>query len=159
MTPELIQWAQRNSVTMSALLELDAIFGCDKLPTQLIHGKSESAVQSIVRLEASKKGVTLWRNNVGALLDARGVPVRYGLANDSKQLNARIKSGDLIGWRTITITPDMIGARIAQFVSRECKKPDWSYSGTAHELAQLRWIQAVTMAGGDAKFCNGEGTL
>src|ERR1700677_1701677 len=82
---------------------------------------SESQVQSLVRLEAARKNIRLWRNNVGVLQDETGRPVRYWLANDSKALNEKIKSGDLVGWRPMLITPAMIGATVAQFVSRECK--------------------------------------
>lgn len=153
----LMQWAIRHGVSHVALHELRGIFGvnCEAIES----GESETLVQSRVRLEASRKGLKLWRNNVGALLDERGIPVRYGLANDTKKLNEKIKSSDLIGWRPVLITPAHVGTFIAQFVSRECKKPSWAYSGTAHEVAQLRWIEAVTADGGDAKFCNSEGTL
>jgi hypothetical protein len=120
---------------------------------------SEAAVQAKVRLEAAHKGLKLWRNNVGALLDSRGVPVRYGLANDSAILNKSIKSGDLIGWRPVLIGPEHVGSMIAQFVSRECKRPDWQYTGDDHEKAQLRWAEAVVADGGDAAFCNSEGSL
>jgi hypothetical protein len=122
-------------------------------------GASEAAVQAQVRLEAARKGLKLWRNNVGVLRDERNVPVRYGLANDSKRLNETVKSGDLIGWRSVLITPAHVGSLIAQFVSRECKRPDWKYSGDDHERAQLRWAEVVTADGGDAAFCNREGTL
>jgi hypothetical protein len=120
---------------------------------------TEAYVQSCVRLEAANKGLKLWRNNVGVLADERGVPVRYGLANDSKRLNAAVKSGDLIGWRPILVGPEHVGSRIAQFVSRECKRPGWRYSGDEHEQAQLKWAQAVMSDGGDACFASGEGTL
>jgi hypothetical protein len=147
-------------VSEQALSELRAIMGIEPLPlTNIPAGASEAAVQSLVRLEAARKGLKLWRNNVGVLRDERNVPVRYGLANDSKRLNEVIKSGDLVGWRSVVITPAHVGTRIAQFTSRECKRPDWKYSGDSHEIAQLRWIEAVIADGGDAAFCNGEGTL
>lgn len=120
---------------------------------------SEAAVQALVRLEAARKGVRLWRNNVGVLLDERGVPVRYGLANDSKRLNAVCKSGDLIGWRPLLVTPQHLGSTIAQFVSRECKHAGWKWTGNDHELAQQRWIDFVMADGGDAAFCSGQETL
>ncbi len=74
---------------------------------------------SEVRLRAAELGYHLFRNNVGQLLDKEGRPVRFGLANDSKALNKALKSGDLIGWETITITPDMVGQRVARFLSVE----------------------------------------
>ena len=113
---------------------------------------SEDAVQAKIRLLAPYHGFTLYRNNVGALLDRRGVPVRYGLANESKEENEKVKSGDLIGWQTIIITPDMVGMKIARFVSREIKEEGWSYTGTPREQAQLKWANIVNDAGGDACF-------
>jgi hypothetical protein len=157
---QIIQWAIRNRVSEQALSELRGIFALDAPAIiRLDPHESEAAVQSLVRLEASRKGLHLWRNNVGALLDSRGVRVRYGLANDSAQLNKRVKSGDLIGWRPVLITEAHIGSKIAQFVSRECKRPDWKYSGDDHEKAQLRWAEAICADGGDACFATGEETL
>jgi hypothetical protein len=85
--------------------------------------------------------------------------VRYGLANDSKELNEAIKSADLIGWRPMRIEQRHVGQCVAVFVSRECKKVGWHYTGSDREPAQLAWAQLVTAAGGDAAFCTGVGTL
>ena len=161
MNPPIIQWAQRHNISLQALHELHAIFGLhggDPLPPE-VKGVSEAAVQNAVRLEASRAGVRLWRNNVGSLIDARGVPVRYGLANDSKQLNEVVKSADLVGIRPVLITQAHVGSVIGQFVSRECKRVGWQYRGDARELAQLQWAQLIISAGGDAAFCTGVGTL
>lgn len=156
----VIQWAIRNQVSQQALDELRAIWGSIPVHLPVLHGdKDEAYVQSRVRLEAAQKGMRLWRNNVGALLDSRGVPVRYGLANESPAINRILKSGDLIGWRPVLITAAHVGSRLAQFVSRECKRPGWKYCGDDRERAQLRWVEAVVSDGGDAKFCSGEGTL
>ncbi len=161
MTPAVYQWAARHRVSLQALQELQAIFGMHgghTLPAA-VKGTSEAAVQAAVRLEAARKGVKLFRNNVGALLDERGVPVRYGLANESKQVNEVMKSADLIGWRPVAIGPQHVGQVIGQFVSREVKEVGWRYTGRDREPAQLAWAQLVTSAGGDAAFCTGEGTL
>jgi hypothetical protein len=121
---------------------------------------SESRVVSMVRLRAAALGRRLWRNNVGQLLDANGRPVRYGLANESKALNARLKSGDLIGFETITITPDMVGQRVARFLSVECKAEGWKYNPKdEHEAAQMRWANMVNEAGGRAIFATGPENL
>ena len=161
MSPAVYQWAARHGVTLAALNELQAVFGMQgghDLPPE-VKGTSEAAVQAAVRLEAARKGVRLFRNNVGALVDSRGVPVRYGLANESKQVNEVMKSADLIGWRPLLIEPRHIGTVVAQFVSRECKHPTWHYTGGDREPAQLAWAQLVTAGGGDAAFCSGVGTL
>lgn len=161
MTTDLTAWAIRNGVSYSALVELRAMFNIDPAPPAApgLNDRSEAYVQSLVRLEAVRCGAKLWRNNVGVLPDENGRPIRYGLANDSSTLNGRIKSGDLIGWRPIDITTAHIGKRIAQFVSRECKAPNWRYTGTGREAAQLRWAEVLVADGGDACFVTGEGSL
>lgn len=120
---------------------------------------SEARVQSEVRLEAACHGVHLWRNNVGVLTDANGRPVRYGLANDSAQLNAVLKSSDLIGWRPVVVTPDMVGQTLAVFVARECKAEGWAFRGTDREIAQQRWLDLINHNGGDAAFVSGLGSF
>jgi hypothetical protein len=118
---------------------------------------NEATIQAKVRLAASAAGWRLWRNNVGTLLDSRGVPVRFGLANDSKQVNKSVKSGDLIGIRPVVITQDMVGRVIGQFVSIECKREGWKPSMTdEHELAQARWAEIVLLHGGYARFSTGD---
>ena len=161
MSPAVLRWAARNGIGMQALDELRGLFGLHggNLMPLPVTGTSEAAVQAVVRLEAARKGVRLFRNNVGALLDSRGVPVRYGLANDSKQVNDVVKSADLIGWRPLLIAPGHVGHYVGQFVSRECKAFDWHYTGNAHEQAQVAWAELVNAGGGDASFCTGEGTL
>lgn len=161
MTPAIHQWAIRHGVSLQALHELQGIFGMTGgygLPPN-VKGTSEAAVQAAVRLEAARKNVRLFRNNVGALIDSRGVPVRYGLANDSAQVNAVMKSSDLVGWRPLVIGPEHVGLCVAQTVLRECKKVGWYYTGDEREKAQLNWLMLGAKDGADAAFCTGEGTL
>ena len=120
---------------------------------------AESDIQALIRLEASKKGMRLWRNNVGAVRFPDGSHVRFGLANDSKNVNSVFKSSDLIGIRPVVITQDMVGSTIGQFVAREIKQKNWIYKDTDHERAQKAFIDLVNALGGDALFCNKEGTL
>ena len=117
---------------------------------------SEARVQSAVRLEAARCGVRLYRNNVGVLKDDRGVPLRFGLANDSKAMNTVVKSSDLIGWRPVLITPDMVGEKIAKFVSVECKAESWKWKATDHEKAQAAWHALVNRDGGEGYFSTGQ---
>ena len=122
-------------------------------------GKSEAWAQSLVRLEASEKGVKLFRNNVGVLKDETGRPVRYGLGNDSAKMNEVLKSADLIGLRPVLIEQRHVGHVLGQFVSREVKAPGWQYTGTGREVAQMAWCNLVNSCGGDAAFATGAGTL
>ncbi len=110
---------------------------------------SEAAVQSLIRIEAPKQGLALWRNNSGCLMDGRGVPVRFGLCNDSAKLNQEIKSADLIGLRPLLVP----GRRIAQFVAIESKREGWTWRGTPREVAQERFLSLVRAAGGVGAFC------
>lgn len=155
----LSTWAIKWGVSLEALEELRRDIGVIDDYMEVLPGESEDAVQSRVRLEASYKGLRLWRNNVGALPDATGRVVRYGLCNESKRMNDLIKSSDLIGVRPRIITPDDVGTMIGQFVAREVKAENWKYKGTPHEVAQMNFIDMVNAYGGDAKFANKEGTL
>lgn len=150
----LNEWAIKWGIPLHALTEL----AVEVLPPS-VPGVSEAAVQVQVRLEASEKGLRLWRNNVGVLKDERGIPVRYGLVNESSQQNKLLKSSDLIGIRPVTITPAHVGTVVGQFVAREVKHGGWAYSGIGREEAQMRFIMLVNSMGGDAQFVTGRGTL
>jgi len=124
------------------------------------HEQTESNAQALVRLEASRKGKLLFRNNVGAGTVAEsGSFVRWGLANDSKAVNSKLKSGDLIGIQPVLITQAHVGTIIGQFLSREIKAPGWKYHGTDRELAQIRWAELILARGGDAAIVTGPGSL
>jgi hypothetical protein len=157
----LNQWAIRWGVTQQALDDLHATLGLDTATetAPALEGKSEAAVVALARLAASKQGGRLWRNNSGAGYMTDGSFVRWGLCNESKEINAVIKSSDLIGVRPRIVTPDMIGQRVGVFWARECKEPGWRFTGTEREQAQLRFISLVTSLGGDAAFWNGSDAL
>jgi hypothetical protein len=155
----LNQWAIKHAIPFAALIELRAMLGTVDTDPSPQEGESETAIQTRIRLEASRKGCRLWRNNVGGTYTDEGTFLRYGLANDSKQMNDRIKSSDLIGIRPVIITQWHVGQTIGQFVAREVKAGSWQYAGTKREEAQLRFIQLVASMGGDARFANREGTL
>ena len=156
----LTQWAIRHGVSHVALAELRAMWGVDTTPDHVEHKpRSEAAVQADIRLAAAQGGLWLTRNNVGALVDKRGVPVRYGLCNETAQLNKRIKSSDLIGIRQVNITQEMVGTTIGQFASVEVKESGWTYSGTPHEVAQLAFGQLVVSKGGIFTFANSSAAI
>jgi hypothetical protein len=74
----------------------------------------ETTIQQQIRLAlGTRPDLRLFRNNTGTLPDPRtGRPVQFGLARGS---------ADLIGLRTVTITPDMVGQQVAVFTSIEVK--------------------------------------
>ncbi len=121
---------------------------------------SESRQQSLIRLDAAQHGVWLTRNNVGAFDTGTGQWVRYGLANESKLQNAKVKSADLIGIRKRLIVQADVGTYIGQFVSREAKEEGWVLNPRdKHQQSQMRWRDFVISQGGDAAFASGPGSF
>lgn len=155
----LNQWAIKHGIPYEAVQELRQVMGLVYDPQWITPGVSEAAIQTQVRLEATRKGLRLWRNNVGATHTADGGFVRYGLANESEQMNRQIKSSDLIGIRPVLVKSEHVGHTIGQFVAREIKAGPWRYTASTREQAQLRFIELVMSLGGDASFVNREGTL
>ncbi len=153
---KLQQWAKNNCVSSGALRELTEILE-ESTDTKVppTHLRTETDAQNEVRLKASQSGARVWRNNTGVAFTKEGTPVRFGLSNDSKQVNSRVKSSDLIGLTPVVITRDLVGCVMGQFVAREMKCPGWVYAGTPKETAQKRFIDIVRSMGGDASFSTG----
>ena len=99
---------------------------------------SETDLQQRIRLAlGTRPDLRLFRNNTGTLPDPRtGRPVQFGLARGS---------ADLIGYRTVTITPDMVGQQVAVFTSLEVKTP----TGRVRP-EQTNWLHTIKRAGGIA---------
>jgi hypothetical protein len=96
----------------------------------------ETTLQQEIRLALGiNPDVRAFRNQCGALPDPRtGRLVTFGLARGS---------ADLIGWRTVVVTPEMVGTRLAVFLSIEVKTPTGRVSPTQHA-----WLSVVHGAGG-----------
>ena len=95
------------------------------------------------------------RNNSGAMKDATGRVVRYGLGNISP--NQKSRSIDLIGITTIVITPEMVGKTVGVFTAFEIKVEDLNKSGkklSEREQYQKNFIDWVKSRGGIAEFLN-----
>jgi hypothetical protein len=132
-------------------------------------GALEAQVQQADRFEISRQGGYAWRNNVGAtpaqtrhtcprcggVFVERQQPIRYGLANDSPQLNKRFKSSDLILAIPRIIRPQDVGKQIAQFGSVETKRAGWIYTGKGQEVGQKAWLTLINKIGGFACFSTG----
>ena len=99
---------------------------------------AETDLQQRIRLAlGTSPNLRLFRNQVGSLPDPRtGRPVQFGLARGS---------ADLIGWRTITVTPEMVGTQLAVFTSIEVKTPTGRIRPEQHA-----WQRTVSSAGGIA---------
>ena len=111
---------------------------------------TESQIQAeILRELGSRPDVRLFRNSCGfawssnvvshigdrtTLINAR--PIRYGLTPGS---------ADLIGWQHITVTPEMVGRKLAVFTSIEVKAANGKLTPE-----QDNWRRVVSAAGGAA---------
>jgi len=86
----------------------------------------EQNIMKLTMLQVARLGAVIFRQNVGQTWTGSKVvkvpggnivlenpqPVRMGLCNGSS---------DLIGWRSIEITPEMVGNKIAVFLAIESK--------------------------------------
>lgn len=121
---------------------------------------SEAVNQQQIRLVMARMGALLWRNNSGSYQDESGRWIRYGLCNDSKQLNAEFKSSDLIGPTPIIIQPHHVGRTIGVFTAVECKPTGWHLTpGDKRGQAQKRFIDLVKGVGGLGGFATGPDDL
>lgn len=117
---------------------------------------SEQEQQQLIRVAAPRHGVHLLRNNSGACTDTTGRLVRYGLGNDSAELNRVFKSSDLIGIAPVTIQPHHVGMTIGQFVAVEVKRPGWKFrENDERAVAQRNFGQWVIKQGGRFQFATG----
>jgi len=107
---------------------------------------SEHKAQNEIRL-ALGRDVTLFRNNVGTAWtgDVSKLPDGSVLIRNPRILHAGlcVGSSDLIGWRSVTITPEMLGNKFAVFCAVEVKGP----KGRATP-AQIHFIKQLIKAGG-----------
>lgn len=120
----------------------------------------ESKIQTDIRDKLSNGRVRLFRNTVGQglmithkhsftaqaiitkvidlvrSLGGHAQRIRFGLA---------VGSGDLMGYQTVTITPEMVGRQVAVILSCEVK----TEKGAIRE-EQFRWAAHINSVGGRA---------
>lgn len=80
----------------------------------------------------------LWRNNSGSLPDPRtGRYVQFGVGSPG--------GSDLIGYRRVTVTPEMVGQDVAVFAAVEVKTPRGRV-----KAEQQQFVDHIRSAGGIA---------
>lgn len=150
-------WADRHGITPAAFEELCTLLSPNTDPERITAPNtkpmSEARVQQLCRVEASKCGMRLWRNNNGACVDENGNHIRYGICNDSAKLNKKLKSSDLIGITPYIVKPEDVGKQIGVFTTFEVKPEGWEPGKRkADEKAQQAFITLVQSMGGFGKF-------
>ena len=118
----------------------------------------EAKASQEVRLRASDWKSRIYRNNSGVLMNEVGVPVRFGLGNESKKINEQFKTSDFIGWTPVVVTSDMVGKTLAVFTAIEAKplgfKVKSVYPVKSREFAQNKFIELVRSGGGIGGFAS-----
>lgn len=129
--------------------------------------QKESNILKLLSVKLSQLRVSIFRNNVGTgwvgetfkiakptilILNGKPVQITTGdlIIKNPRPLRAGLHEGssDLIGWKTVEITPEMIGKKVAIFVSIEGKTDFGRISNT-----QAIWLQNVKNAGGIGYVC------
>ena len=99
--------------------------------------KQENNIFNRIRVAVSETfGTRLFRNHTGMIKDERGQVHRFGLCKGSS---------DGIGFTPVTITPEMVGKKVAVFTAIEAK----TLTGTATK-EQKNFILIVKNLGGFA---------
>src|SRR5271167_4918556 len=93
---------------------------------------SETDLRKRIQLEFSNNDTRLFRNNVGEAWVGEHIPLRRGphergltleLRNARRiQFGLAPGSSDLIGWRSVVVTAEMVGQRVAIFTGIEVKQ-------------------------------------
>ncbi len=96
--------------------------------------KSESEIQREIIIAGNRDGMRLFRNNVSKIKH-QGRWLSFGIPGPG--------GSDLIGWKSITITEEMVGDTVAVFASVEVKTP----KGRVAEKQRL-WLNLVRSFGG-----------
>jgi hypothetical protein len=115
---------------------------------------SETAIMQRWLLRLSAQGYTLFRNNVGTGWAGKFERLPGGdiLIHNPRPLHCGLYRGssDLIGWRSVEVTQDMVGQRIAMFVGAEVKAQRGRESD-----AQRNFREILVASGGEGLVLRG----
>lgn len=135
---------------------------------------TEAPVQASTRIEASRIGARLFRNNRGTFYAMDAVKRLIALVIKGDLAGARMQTGrqriysagleatgasDLVGDFPVTITPEMVGMTLAVAFYVEVKEPNWKKPSGETEMQQLNFITQANARGAIAFFLNDHKTL
>jgi hypothetical protein len=131
------------------------------------HKMSEKNIQTqILKALGARTDVRLFRQNVGNGFMGRVVGQGDGIVTLENPRRVQFGlcpgSPDLVGWQAVTITPDMVGRRLAVFTGIEVKAPRGrvraeqdnfirvlrSFGGTAGIARSIADAEALLIGGG-----------
>lgn len=115
----------------------------------------ESVILRRIMLALGRGMTRVFRNNCGVAWqgDARKLSDGSVLIRNPRRVVYGLAPGssDLIGWRQVIVTPQMVGQRLAQFVALEVK----TGKGRAQQH-QRNFVEQVQQAGGIAAVVRDE---
>jgi hypothetical protein len=118
----------------------------------------EAKAKEVVRLRANQWGARLFTNNTGVAYTEQGRPVFFGLGNDGVKDSESIRTPDDVGFTIVTITPEMVGKKIAVFTAIDAKKLGFvlkdTYPKGSREYGQKKFFDIVINANGIAGFAS-----
>lgn len=112
------------------------------------NAKPERVIQNEIRLALSNGDTRLLRQQAGNLWAGEATKLRDGsvLIRNPRRVEVGFPGlSDLGGWTTVTVTPDMVGRRVAVYLAVEVKTPRGRVSDE-----QETFIALVRAAGGRA---------
>lgn len=127
---------------------------------------SENQTMKKIQIAVSSIGARLWRNNSALGWCGKATKITKPttctlypgtvVIQDARPLHAGLCKGssDLIGFRVVFITPDMVGQRVAQFIACEVK----SETGSPTK-EQIGFLNLVHQAGGQALLAKSPETV
>jgi hypothetical protein len=111
-----------------------------------------------ILLAAPKYGARLFRRNTGVAWTGNKITKNADgsiTIHDPRPFQAGVKGqSDAYGWVTVTVTPDMVGERVAVHVEAEAKTGSGRLTPE-----QSSWLDTVQKAGGRAGVVRGPGDL
>jgi hypothetical protein len=114
----------------------------------------EHPIQQRILLACGRGLTRLFRQNVGKGWIGDAIRLKNGdvLIRDARPFIAGVPGmADLGGWKTVTVTADMVGRQLAVYVAIEVKQP----GGRARPEQQV-FLDAVRSAGGLAGVARSE---
>ena len=109
---------------------------------------NEHPLQDRLISKLNHDNIRMFRNNVGVAYqgNVKRIGFRSVIIRNCSAIRFGLCPGssDLIGWKSVTVTPEMVGKQVAVFTAIEVKRPNKSKT----TKGQINFIEQVKKAGG-----------